>query len=1110
MLGKITSWIATRLEDKEDDHLKRRFDALTHLKKASLDVLALYTLRALPEDTQEKKDNDVSNAADTTAAVAECAAPIATKNEVVLTEDDLVVHDLCTALEQCLRLGLRHQNDSDVSWWNVLYSSSLVVDEPSLVEAVQTSALLSESDAGKARCWLKTALNNSTLESTLMIIFSITCEQVVWSSYEDWALVRCAEVLELFLQMVVDIRSVRFCIQINDDPFRLSETKEVPMIPIVADATDGNNKPGATNGTEAAAEPQPGPPSVERPSSVSDPVTPLTPDEDFVEVSSMIFPHRNKGIKPWQHVFGVSLAYLSKNPYHSRFALIDPVLAVPNIVQDCIDIIVDNPDTLRLFRATVLNVHISQLREFVETHGAVPEDLDPHAAGALLMDFFKNLPEPLLTHDKYDAFVAAGRIKDEEASVRNIACLVHELPVYYKYVLEKLIGLMFYLQLPEHSDTNGLDFVSASTILAPVIAFKAEQAVVLPNGQRRSSHTQHQDLRYAAVGAQVIERMIKHQEVIFKDVRLEVSDALERLETKKEALSSINHLAKMKPQVNFLSDRQQLEEISKAFTQHVEQKANPAAYISGNNSVDNTDAVGANALPPLPAPSSPQPQHEVQQLVLDHSQDDEGSQNEGQSSPEEYSDLPQPPLVDRSAEEIARPSTAPHPTTLSVEELTFENVGLRRQSMMSTAGLRAKGTPTNSFILSVEQLFDEKTLAAWKSHGFNRPTVLSNFDNGGVLLLRSVAYMIKQDSQVLERLYQRALPTARSSYDAGLVSSAICNSLLNMLKLIPLPEQPSINIVALSVEPFWELFNEEAYFFKLFVLVSEIFDQIWSSLHPDEASFTRAFCDTEAKLDELLKKSPSSVEDMRQEWEEMWKRSCEEAEVAEEQAQANSTPGHKFGAPSPPRAGKRPSFTFSPDDYKRKLMATSSILSLEHVAYLDHAMPVTCQLCRWSLLYSTEQHGSSLHTLLILAKNQSPTLLVIKDDHGNIFGGFASDEWHRAQQYYGNGETFLFSFADKRGGESVASNFVKYAWSRRNSYFMLCSEESLVMGGGGSFGLYLDNDLCTGSTGACETFSSRPLVNGQEFVCVHVEVWGFTTSDKQLLSKARTKKSVLD
>lgn len=272
-----------------------------------------------------------------------------------------------------------------------------------------------------------------------------------------------------------------------------------------------------------------------------------------------------------------------------------------------------------------------------------------------------------------------------------------------------------------------------------------------------------------------------------------------------------------------------------------------------------------------------------------------------------------------------------------------------------------------------------------------------------------------------------------------------------------------------------------------------MFDQIWSLLDPQEVSFTRVFCETEARMDELLKKSPACVEDMKVQWNELFQELHHEidesldipapseigmgvpAEAAESDgARENSASGivlltsSTTCPPSPPRFCRKPSFVFNTDDYKSKLIDPSGILTLEHIAYLDHAVPITCQLCRWCLLYSTEAHGSSLDTLLLLTKNQSPTMLVVKDDNGNVFGGFASDEWHRATQYFGNGESFLFSFANAKGSSSSVSGvdanglpggsvttFSKYLWSRKNSYFMLCSEESLVMGGGGSFGLYL-------------------------------------------------------
>lgn len=55
-----------------------------------------------------------------------------------------------------------------------------------------------------------------------------------------------------------------------------------------------------------------------------------------------------------------------------------------------------------------------------------------------------------------------------------------------------------------------------------------------------------------------------------------------------------------------------------------------------------------------------------------------------------------------------------------------------------------------------------------------------------------------------------------------------------------------------------------------------------------------------------------------------------------------------------------------------------------------------------------------------------------------------------------------------------------------------------------------DSDLSAGTSGACETFNSPPLTTSQEFSCVQVELWGFTTGDKPVELGERHRKSVLD
>ena len=56
---------------------------------------------------------------------------------------------------------------------------------------------------------------------------------------------------------------------------------------------------------------------------------------------------------------------------------------------------------------------------------------------------------------------------------------------------------------------------------------------------------------------------------------------------------------------------------------------------------------------------------------------------------------------------------------------------------------------------------------------------------------------------------------------------------------------------------------------------------------------------------------------------------------------------------------------------------------------------------------STERHGISLQTLYRRSM-AAPTLLVIRDSAGYVFGCFTSEAWRVATRFYGSGETFVF------------------------------------------------------------------------------------------------------
>ena len=68
----------------------------------------------------------------------------------------------------------------------------------------------------------------------------------------------------------------------------------------------------------------------------------------------------------------------------------------------------------------------------------------------------------------------------------------------------------------------------------------------------------------------------------------------------------------------------------------------------------------------------------------------------------------------------------------------------------------------------------------------------------------------------------------------------------------------------------------------------------------------------------------------------------------------------------------------------------------------------------WRFLYSSATHEQSLEEMTSRTSYQGPTILVVKDSDGNIFGAHASTSWIDTEGgWVGNGECFIFSIKPK-------------------------------------------------------------------------------------------------
>ncbi|KAG0040164.1 hypothetical protein BGZ82_004823 [Podila clonocystis] len=142
------------------------------------------------------------------------------------------------------------------------------------------------------------------------------------------------------------------------------------------------------------------------------------------------------------------------------------------------------------------------------------------------------------------------------------------------------------------------------------------------------------------------------------------------------------------------------------------------------------------------------------------------------------------------------------------------------------------------------------------------------------------------------------------------------------------------------------------------------------------------------------------------------------------------------------------------------------------------------------LLFSSKTSGASFSTLLQKVTYQGPTLVIMKDEDGYIFGAYADQDWEQGPKFYGTDRSFLFT---------IRPTFRIYRPTRVNSNFQYLDSGTKTlpngMGFGGQlryFGLWLASDFQSGQSAAepfCSTFQSPRLSKQQNFKLEEMEVW---------------------
>lgn len=92
------------------------------------------------------------------------------------------------------------------------------------------------------------------------------------------------------------------------------------------------------------------------------------------------------------------------------------------------------------------------------------------------------------------------------------------------------------------------------------------------------------------------------------------------------------------------------------------------------------------------------------------------------------------------------------------------------------------------------------------------------------------------------------------------------------------------------------------------------------------------------------------------------------------------------------------------------LEGKSNILSKKMAVLIMVYLPIVHQEEPWTLLYSLYDHGTDFSTFYSNVSYYQKTIIVVETEYGEVFGGFASEEWTVHHTFRGTGQCFLFKF----------------------------------------------------------------------------------------------------
>nr|XP_015217607.1 PREDICTED: rho GTPase-activating protein 23 [Lepisosteus oculatus] len=180
---------------------------------------------------------------------------------------------------------------------------------------------------------------------------------------------------------------------------------------------------------------------------------------------------------------------------------------IPLIVEICCGLVEEmGLEYTGIYRVPGNNAVVSslqdQLNKGIDINPSDEKWQDLNVISSLLKSFFRKLPEPLFTDDKYNDFIDANRMEDAGERLKTMKKLIHDLPAHYYHTLKFLVGHL--KTVADHSEKNKMEPRNLALVFGPTLVRTSEDNM--------TDMVTHMPDRY-----KIVETLIQHHSWFFNE-----------------------------------------------------------------------------------------------------------------------------------------------------------------------------------------------------------------------------------------------------------------------------------------------------------------------------------------------------------------------------------------------------------------------------------------------------------------------------------------------------------------------------------------------------------------------------------------------------------------